>query len=68
MLDPVCKNVLRKQNPFETVFKDIFKFDVQNAIIGSLLSEIESGKLTDESVKNSWIRHQIQRYRAESEA
>ena len=51
MLDPVYKNVLRKQNPFEIVFKDISKFDAQNPIIKSLLSEIESGKLTDESVK-----------------
>ena len=32
--------------------KDITKFDAQNPIIGSLLSEIESRKLTDESVKN----------------
>ena len=51
MIDPVYKNVLRKQNPFEIVFKDISKFDAQNSIIKSLLSEIESGKLTDESVK-----------------
>ena len=29
MLDPVCKNVLRKQNLLETVFKDIFKFNAQ---------------------------------------
>lgn len=29
MLDPVCKNVLRKQNLLEIVFKDIFKFNAQ---------------------------------------
>lgn len=36
---------------FKIVFKDISKFDEQNPIIGSLLSQIECGKLTDKSVK-----------------
>ena len=52
MLVPVYKSVIRKQNFFENFLKDITKFDAQNPIIGSLLSEIESRKLTDESVKN----------------
>lgn len=51
MLHPVYKNVMSKQNPFEIVFKDICKFDAQNPITDSFLSETESGKLTDESVK-----------------
>ena len=51
LLDPIYKNVMQKQNLFEIVFKDISKFDPRSPIIGSLLSEIESGKLTDESVK-----------------
>ena len=50
MLYRVHKNGMYKQNPFETVFK-ISKFEVHNPIIGRLLSKIESGKLTDESVK-----------------
>ena len=33
------------------MFKVILKFDKQNPIIGSLLGEIEGGKLTDELVK-----------------
>ena len=49
LLDPIYKKVMRKQNPFEIVFKDISKFDAQNPI--SLLSEIESGKLTDKFIK-----------------
>ena len=51
MLDPVYTNVMWKQNMFEIVFKDISKFGAQNLITGSLLSKIESGKLTEESVK-----------------
>ena len=50
-LDPLHKNVLRRQNPYEILFKDISKFDGQNSINGSLLAEIESGKLIDEAVQ-----------------
>ena len=52
-LDPVYKNVLRKQNPFEIVFKDISKFDGQNYILRNLLGQIKSVKLTDVDIKNS---------------
>ena len=51
MLHPVYENVMCKQNPFEIVFEGICKFDAQNPITDSFLSETESGKLTDESVK-----------------
>ena len=50
-LDTVYKNVLRKPNPYEVLFKDISKFDVQNPITGSLLCEVESAKLTDSDVR-----------------
>ena len=49
-LDPLYKNVLRRQNPYEIVLKDISKFDGQNPVTGSLLVEIESEKLTYEVV------------------
>ena len=42
---------MRRQNPFEIVFKDISKFDAQNSFIGNLLSEIESGELTEPDIK-----------------
>ena len=32
-LDPVSKNILRRQNPLEFVFKDISTFDAENPII-----------------------------------
>ena len=40
-LDPINKNVLRRQNPLELVFEDISTFDAENPIVGSLLREID---------------------------
>ena len=49
-LDPLCKNILQRQNPFELVVKAFSTFERQNLINGALLSEIEIGKnnLVDE--------------------
>ena len=35
-LDPINKNILRRQNPLELVFEDISTFDAENPIVGSL--------------------------------
>ena len=43
-LDPITKNIFRRQHPLEFVFKDISTFDVQNSIIGSLLKEVDLAK------------------------
>lgn len=51
MLDAVHNNLMYKQNPFEVVFKYISIFDAQTSIPCSLLSEIKSGKITDNSVE-----------------
>ena len=40
--------VIRKPNPVDAVFKDKAKFDTQNAIFSTLLSQIELGKLNNE--------------------
>ena len=40
-LDPISKNILRRQNPLELVFEDISIFDAENPIVGSLLREID---------------------------
>ena len=37
-LDPIHKNILRRQNPLELVFEDISMIDVENPIVESLLS------------------------------
>ena len=46
-LDPIKKNVLRRQNPLELVFEDMSTFDAKNAIVGSLLRELDNGKKTN---------------------
>ena len=38
-LDPISKNILRRQNPLEIVFEDVSTFDAENPIVGSLLRE-----------------------------
>ena len=46
-LDPISRNILRRQNPLELVFEDISTFDAENPIVGSLLREIDLKKKTD---------------------
>ena len=41
-------SVMRKPNPIDEVFKDKAKFDAQNPIIGTLLTQIGAGKLSQE--------------------
>ena len=43
-LDPIAKNMFRRQNPLELVFEDISTFDTQNPIVGLLLRELDIGK------------------------
>ena len=38
--DPTSKNILRRQNPIELVFKDISTFDAENPVVGSLLRKL----------------------------
>lgn len=48
-LDPISKNILRRQNPLELVFEDVSTFDAENPIVGSLLREIELNKKQTDS-------------------
>ena len=41
---------MKKPNQIAAVYKDIEKRDTQNPVIGSLLTQIKSGKLTDKKV------------------
>ena len=43
-LDPISKNIIRRQSPLELVFEDISTFDAENPIVGSLLKELDIGK------------------------
>ena len=48
-LDPISKNILRRQNPLELVFEDISTFDAENPIMESLLREIDLKKKQTDS-------------------
>ena len=48
-LDPISKNILRRQNPLELVFEDISKLDAENPIVGSLVREIDIKKKQSDS-------------------
>ena len=48
-LDPISKNILRRQNPLELVFEDTSTFDAENSIVGSLLREIDIKKKQSDS-------------------
>ena len=43
-LDPISKNILRRQNPLELVFEVISTFDAEKPIVGSLLKTLDVGK------------------------
>ena len=43
-LDPISKNILRRQNPLQLVFKDISTYDAENPIVESLLKETDIKK------------------------
>ena len=48
-LNPISKNILRRQNPLELAFEDISTFDAENPIVGSLLREIDIKKKQSDS-------------------
>ena len=48
-LDPISKNILRRQNLLELVIEDISTFDAENPIVGSLLREIDIKKKQSDS-------------------
>ena len=54
-LDPISKNILRRQNPLELLFEDISTFDAENPIIGCLLKEPDVGKkdVASKLIKNA---------------
>ena len=54
-LDPISKDILRRQNPIELVFEDISTFNAENSVAGSLLKELDVGKkdVVSELIKNA---------------
>ena len=51
--DPKYQFLKQNDNPLDVVFREQAKFDVQNPIIGSLLQQINKGRLTEKNVKDA---------------
>ena len=49
-LDPISKNILRRENSLELVFKDVSMFDAENPIVESLLRETDLTKKKKQTV------------------
>ena len=47
------KETTQNDNPLDLVYREQAKFDVQNPIIGSLLKQINRGRLTEENIKKA---------------
>ena len=56
VLDTNYPSVMKKSNPIDVVFKDTAKFDTQNPIIGTLLTQIESGKSNNEKAIENQLK------------
>ena len=49
-VDPISKNILRRQNLLELVFEDISTFYADNPIVGNLLREIDIKKSSQTAI------------------
>ena len=56
-LDPISKNILRRQKHLELVFEDISTFDAENPTLGSLLREIDIKKKQQKSQIVTLLNH-----------
>ena len=56
-LNPISKNILRRQNPLELVFEDISTFDAENPIVGSFLREIDNKRESESDFIKSLPSH-----------
>ena len=43
-LDPISKNILRREHPIDLVFKDTSTFDAKNPVVCSLLNKLDIGE------------------------
>ena len=51
LLNEKGKGVFKSQNPLAVTFKGANKFDIQNPVVGNLLSQVSASNLADAQVK-----------------
>ena len=52
-LDEKNKVIMQNANPLNVMFCDIKKFDIQNPIIGNLLSQVKATKLSNKELTHN---------------
>ena len=52
-LDEKNKGIMQNTNPLNVMFCDIKKFDIQNPIIGNLLSQVKATKLSNKELTHN---------------
>ena len=64
LLDNKNKGVFKSPNPLSVTFKDANKFDVQNPVIGNIISQVSASQLTDNQVQKLLGEGEDQKIRA----
>ena len=64
LLDNKNKGVFKSPNPLSVTFKDANKFDVQNPVIGNIISQVNASQLTDNQVQKLLGEEEDQKIRA----
>ena len=68
VLDEKSKSVFDSSTPLSVTFKDAKKFDVQNPIIGNIISQVNANQIGEKGVKELFARAEDEKIRRRLEA
>ena len=54
VLDQKNKGIFESPTPLSITFEDAKKFDIQNPILGNLLTQVNANQVSDESKRTAW--------------
>ena len=63
VLDEKSKSVFDSSTPLSVTFKDAKKFDVQNPIIGNIISQVNANQIGEKGVKELFARAEDEKIR-----
>ena len=66
--DEKNKGVFDSSTPLSITFKDAKKFDVQNPIIGNIISQVNANQIEEKGVKGLFARAEDEKIRRRLEA
>ena len=68
VLDEKNKGIFDSSTPFSVTFKGAKKFDVQNPVIGNIISQVNANQIGEEGVKELFGRAEDEKIRRRLEA